>query len=84
MVTFLEIGQSKIFFILAFVIVNNTNTTTGNLLSNVAPPTNIPNFTIWTSKAVPSVNTTLTMSNTNTVVTAAPILVNQFPNTQFR
>ncbi|XP_076267188.1 protein PRRC1-like isoform X2 [Rhynchophorus ferrugineus] len=64
------------------VIVNNTNITTGNLLSNVAPPSNIPDFTIWTSAAVPS-NTTPTTTKTSGVVTAAPILVNEFPNTQF-
>ncbi|KAL1513557.1 hypothetical protein ABEB36_002955 [Hypothenemus hampei] len=73
--------------------------TAGNLLSNVGPPSSIPDFTLWTSSpSNSSVDVKLTSSNNDqitaenqkptvntdsSVVTAAPIIMCQFPTTQF-
>ncbi|XP_066142940.1 protein PRRC1-like [Euwallacea fornicatus] len=66
---------------------------TGNLLSNVGPPSSIPDFTLWTSssssgetKPAPITTTEpqqVTLNTNTAVVTAAPIIINQFPTTQF-
>ncbi|XP_030764005.1 protein PRRC1-like isoform X2 [Sitophilus oryzae] len=60
----------------------SVNVTTGNLLSNVAPPTTLPDFQLWNSPASTAISTEST-THLNTVVTAAPIIVNQFPSPQF-
>ncbi|CAG9766114.1 unnamed protein product [Ceutorhynchus assimilis] len=66
---------------------------TGNLLSNVGPPSSLPDFTLWTSSPSSSAEANPVSTereqqlDTNTVssnvVTSAPGLVNQFPSTQF-
>ncbi|KAH1008076.1 hypothetical protein HUJ04_005224 [Dendroctonus ponderosae] len=61
---------------------------TGNLLSNVGPPSSIPDFTLWTTSqsniATNVENAPNAASNSSpTVVTAAPIIINQFPAPQF-
>lgn len=73
--------------------------TTGNLLSNVAPPSSIPDFTLWSSASSSSPSEKLeqppnieglptqlqgaSLSCDINVVTSAPVVVNQFPATKF-
>lgn len=67
---------------------------TGNLLSNVGPPSSLPDFTLWTSSSssgaapvqnteTPSQREPISLHTSTTVVTAAPLIVNQFPTPQF-
>ncbi|XP_050305495.1 protein PRRC1-B-like isoform X2 [Anthonomus grandis grandis] len=54
---------------------------TGNLLSNVGPPSSLPDFTLWSSSS-PSSAADAPKPEV-TAVTAAPVLINPFPTTQF-
>ncbi|EFA07067.2 protein PRRC1-A [Tribolium castaneum] len=56
----------------------------GNLLSNLPPPTNLPDFTLWQSQAIPA-PTPLppNIAPAATQAAPAPVNVQPFPQTQF-
>ncbi|XP_019881420.1 protein PRRC1-like isoform X2 [Aethina tumida] len=58
---------------------------TGNLLSNVAPPTSLPDFTIWPSPTTSNVTSSVTTQPQPSTLDMKPIpsASSQFPTTQF-
>ncbi|XP_044265552.1 protein PRRC1-like [Tribolium madens] len=60
----------------------------GNLLSNLPPPTNLPDFTLWQSQPVPAPtplppNITPATTQESKHAAPAPVNVQPFPQTQF-